>query len=83
MSEQYVVVSSPIWNGDLIDGGYSSQPLSWDRAVGILNCSMVEAVIVAKGDNEVLAYHEQSPFYYPDETPEEFAAYLEDSYSGL
>ena len=80
--ELFVVVSSPIWNGDLIDGGYSSQPVSWDRAVRILNASMVEAVIVAKGGNEVLAYHEQSRFYH-DETPEEFAAYLEDAYSGL
>ncbi len=83
MSEElFIVVSSPIWNGDLIDSGYLSEPMSWDRAVGILNASMVEAVIVSPGGNDVLAYHEQSPFYY-DETPEEFAAYLEDSYSGL
>ena len=83
MSEElFIVVSSPIWNGDLVAAGYCSQPVSWDRAVGILNASMVEAVIVSPGGNEVLAYHEQSPFYY-DETPEEFAEYLEDSYSGL
>lgn len=83
MSEElFIVVSSPIWNGDLIDSGYLSEPMSWDRAVGIINSSMVEAVIVANGGNEVLTHHEQSRFYY-DEILEEFAAYMEDAYSGL
>ena len=51
MFEQYVVVSSPIWNGDLIGSGYLSEPMSWDDAVSLLDRSIVESAIVHHNDS--------------------------------
>ncbi len=62
MFEQYVVVSSPIWNGNLIDSGYLSEPMSWDDAVSLLDRSIVEAAIVHHNDSIPL-YWVQKAWY--------------------
>ncbi len=67
MSEQYVVVSSPIWNGDLVAEGYQSAPLQWEDAIDLVRRITDEAVIVEEGANV--------PLYWAAQCEDEFCVY--------